>query len=141
MGTVLTSNKGRVIDLLFVNRQEDKLLVLTGPTTRTKVLEWIDFYTIMEDVTSRDATEETAMFSLIGDKAVDALPDSARRLSLYASTSVRIEGVDALVMRSDFAGVAGYDIVMALADASKVWSSLVEAGALPVGTQTGRAPS
>ena len=136
MGTVLTTNKGRVIDLLFVNRREDGLLVLTGPTTRTRVLEWIDFYTIMEDVTSRDATEETAMLSLIGEKAADALPDSARRLSLNASTGVHIEGVDALVMRSDFAGVLGYDIVVALADAPTVWSSLVEAGALPVGSQT-----
>ena len=136
IGTVLTTNKGRVIDLLFVNRREKGLLVLTGPTTRTRVLEWIDFYTIMEDVTSRDTTEETAMFSLMGGKAADALPDSARGLSLYASTSATFEGVDALVMRSDFAGVPGYDIVVALTDASSLWSSLVEAGALPVGTQT-----
>ena len=135
-GTVLTTNKGRVIDLLFVNRQEDKLLVITGPTTRTRVLEWIDFYTIMEDVTSRDATEETAMFSLMGGKAADALPDSAQGISLHASASVRIEGADTLVMRSDFAGVPGFDIVVELADAPNVWSSLIEAGALPVGTQT-----
>ena len=136
VGTVLTTNKGRVIDLLFVNRQEDRLLVLTGPTTRTRVLEWIDFYTIMEDVTSRDVTEETAMFSLMGDRAADALPDSARELFLYTSARVRIKDIDALVMRTDFAGVPGYDIVVALSDASRLWSSLIEAGALPVGTQT-----
>ena len=136
VGTVLTTNKGRVIDLLLVNRREDGLLVLTGPTTRTRVLEWIDFYTIMEDVTSRDATEETAMFSLIGAKAAEALPESARELSHYTSTAVRIEGIDALVLRTDFAGVPGYDIVVAPTDASKLWSSFVEAGALPVGTQT-----
>ena len=54
--TVLTTNKGRIVDLLHVQRDEDRLDVFTSPGNQQRVAEWIDFYTFVEDVAVEDVT-------------------------------------------------------------------------------------
>ena len=132
MGAVLTTNKGRIIDLLFVLRQADYLLILTAPETRQRVAEWIDFYTFVEDVTVEDATEQTAMFSLMGDGVADALPVLAD-LPLYGSATLDVDGVAALALRTDFAGARAYDLIAPASDAQRLWNGLTGRGATPVG--------
>ena len=132
MGAVLTTNKGRIIDLLFVLRQADYLLILTSPETRQRVAEWIDFYTFVEDVTIEDVTEQTAMFSLMGDGVADALP-SLSDLPLYGSAALDFNGVAALALRTDFAGARSYDLIAPASDAQRLWDGLTDRGATPVG--------
>ena len=132
MGAVLTTNKGRIIDLLFVLRQVDYLLILTSPETRRRVAEWIDFYTFVEDVTVEDATEQTAMFSLMGDDVADALP-SLSELPPYGSAALDFNGVAALALRTDFAGARAYDLIAPASDAQRLWNGLTDRGATPVG--------
>ena len=71
--TVLTTPKGRILALLVVLTVSDGLLLLTSPQNRRKVADWIDFYTIMDDVTVHDETEETAMVAVIGPGAAALL--------------------------------------------------------------------
>ena len=79
--TVLTTNKGRIIDLLLVHRGEDSLTVFTSPGNQTRVAEWIDFYTFVEDVVVEDRTFETAMLSLSGSASLlDDLTDGQASL-------------------------------------------------------------
>ena len=132
MGAVLTTNKGRIIDLLFTLRQADYLLILTAPETRQRVAEWIDFYTFVEDVTVEDVTEQTAMFSLMGDGVADALP-SLSELPLYGSAALDVDGVAALALRTDFAGARAYDMIAPASDAQRLWNGLTDRGATPVG--------
>ena len=132
MGAVLTTNKGRIIDLLFALRQSDYLLILTAPETRQSVAEWIDFYTFVEDVTVEDATEQTAMFSLMGDGVADALPSLAD-LPLYGSAALDVDGTTALALRTDFAGARAYDLIAPASDAQRLWNGLTDRGATPVG--------
>ena len=132
MGAVLTTNKGRIIDLLFILRQADYLLILTAPETRRRVAEWIDFYTFVEDVTVEDATEQTAMFSLMGDGVADALP-SLSDLPLHGSTALDVDGTAALALRTDFAGARAYDLIAPATDAQQLWNGLTARGATPVG--------
>jgi len=132
MGAVLTTNKGRIIDLLFVLRQADYLLILTALETRRRVAEWIDFYTFVEDVTVEDATEQTAMFSLMGDGVADALPSLADLL-LYGSAALDVDGTTALALRTDFAGARSYDLIASASDAQRLWNGLTDRGATPVG--------
>ena len=132
MGAVLTTNKGRIIDLLFVLRQADYLLILTAPETRQRVAEWIDFYTFVEDVAVEDTTDETAMFSLMGDGVADAMPSLAD-LPLYGSAAVDVDGVAALALRTDYAGARSYDLIAPASDAQCLWNGLTDRGATPVG--------
>ena len=135
MGTVLTTNKGRIIDLLYVLRRADDLLVLTGPDTRQRVAEWIEFYTFIEDVTVEDATDDTAMLSLIGPDATAILPALAD-VPLYGSATLTIGGIDALALRTDFAGTSGYDLIAPAEHADALWDALTDMGAAPVGADT-----
>lgn len=73
MSSVLTTNKGRIIDLLHVLHRGDDLLVLTSPGTQHKVAKWIDFYTFIEDVEVRDISDETTEQHIIGPQAANLL--------------------------------------------------------------------
>ena len=67
--TVLTSNKGRIKDLLYLFRQDEKkLLLITSPGNQTNVAEWIDFYTFSEDVEINEISAETKFISIVGPK-------------------------------------------------------------------------
>ena len=79
MRSVLTSAKGRIVDLPLVLMLYDRLLLLVGPDARERVAEWIDFFTFVEDVTVRDLTPETVMFSLIGPDATNLVEEFAGR--------------------------------------------------------------
>ena len=141
--TVLTSNKGRILDLLFVLRLEDRLLVLTAPDSRQKVADWIDFYTFAEDVSVQDVTEDTTMLALAGPRAPGLLDQltgqGVSSLALCDHVRANVGGVDASIIRTDFAGLPGYDIVVSAPDGRRLWKELLvrgeEAGGGPVGTE------
>lgn len=129
--SVLTSNKGRILDLLFVLRQSDHLLVMTSPENRQKVADWIDFYTFVEDVTVRDVTEETAMLAVTGPKAAELLQSlGVGRPDLYHASPASIGGTDALVVRTDFVGLPGYEMVAPDEHGSQLWDEIRDAGSL-----------
>ena len=131
--TVLTSNKGRILDLLFVLRLEDRLVVFTDPENRQKVIDWLDFYTIMEDVSVEDTTEDTAMLSLVGPRAAELLDGltggKVGSLELYRSTEATIGGVQVSAIRADFVRLPGYDLVVAASEAEQLAGEIVDHGA------------
>ena len=137
--TVLTSNKGRIVDLLFVLKEQSSLLVVTGPGNGKKVADWIDFYTIIEDVAIEDISEKTAMLTVAGpaaagllDKVAGAEPAS---LDTWRSAQATIGGVNVTVIRTDLEGLAGYDLLAPESDRQRLWETLIESGATPVGTE------
>ncbi|MXY21722.1 MAG: folate-binding protein YgfZ [Dehalococcoidia bacterium] len=75
ISSVLTTNKGRIIDLLHVLHRGDDLLILTSTGTQTRVVEWIDFYTFIEDVSVEDITGKTSERLYIGEGAAELLSE------------------------------------------------------------------
>lgn len=67
MSTVLTTNKGRIIDLIKVYFVEDCLLLVSDIKSISKVSEWIEFYTIMEDVTQINVSDDTFQIRIFSD--------------------------------------------------------------------------
>ena len=111
VGTVLTTNKGRVIDLLFITALDDYLLLLTSPGRQHKVADWIDFYNFGEDVEVEDITEETTMVGIAGPEAPAVV-----RLALEADVAEidRFDSVAAgnrIIIKTDFLGSTAFDIV------------------------------
>ena len=49
--TILTTDRGRILDLLLVVNAGPYALLLTGPGSPPAVIAWLDKYTIMEDLT------------------------------------------------------------------------------------------
>ncbi len=143
VGTVLISSKGRILDLLYVFKHDDRLLVLTSPDGCQKVIDWIDFYMIMEDVVVRDVTTETAMLSLVGPNATSLLGDLAGpgvpSLAPFDFHRVSLAGAEAEVHRTDFLKLPSYDIIVAAAERNRLWGRILETGSgmgvKPVGSQ------
>ena len=130
--TVLTSNKGRILDLLLVLRLADRLLVLTSPENRQNVAEWIDFYTFAEDVTVQDVTEETAMLSVAGPSAAVLLDEltgqQVSSLDRYQAAEGSIGGVQATILRTDSFRLPGYDLVVPVSYVQQLWDELLKQG-------------
>ena len=138
--TILTTNKGRVIDLLHLFAVDDRLVMLTSPETRERVAEYIDMFTFLEEATMEDVTEATSMITVLGPST----PDVVRRvtglsvvsLEPYSSLNVNLDGTAAMVLRTDPAGNTGYDFIVAADRAEAAWSALINAGASPIGERT-----
>ncbi len=135
--TVLTSNKGRIIDVIFVLRRADHLLLLTGGGNETTVAEWIDFYTIIEDTEVEDVTPVTASVSLMGPGAAGLLaslagPDTTPAQNEHAADVV-IDGVKAAAIRRDMGSIPAFDLIASSEDTQPLQEAVTEAGACPAG--------
>ena len=112
MSSVLTTNKGRIIDLLHVLRRDDDLLVLTSPGTQQKVAEWIDFYTFIEDVSVQDITETTSERLYIGGDAAALLSDAGYTPNPITEDLSHAHTQDGVtVARSDIGELPAYRII------------------------------
>lgn len=134
-GTVLATNKGRVIDLLHLFATSEGLLMLTSPEMRARVVEWLDTYTFAEDITVEDVTESTAMLGLLGpdSPALLARLGQTPALERYGCAALTIGGVQTTVLRTDPLGAPDYDLVVPATQAEAVWQALTAEGATPVG--------
>ena len=133
--TVLTTDRGRIIDVLGVVNQGDHVLLLTSPGRQQAVIDWLDKYTIMEDLTVEDVTSETAMLALVG-------PDSGKLLGLQSSWGsqdsltiqpVHLGGFDALAVKQPLGVLPRYWLIAGPDAAGGLWLHLTERGAVPVG--------
>ena len=140
--TVLTTNKGRILDLLLVLRREADLLVFTGAGNQERVAEWVDFYTFVEDVAVEDVTGATAMLGVLGPGAPVAVEAAAgvagAELAPYESRPGSVGGAEALVVRTDPAGGPGYDVIVPADDRGRVLDSLLSLDAAPAPVEAGR---
>ena len=138
--TVLTTDKGRIIDLLTVLNLGDYVLLLTGPDTPDKVAQWIDKYTIIEDAALEDITAKTAMLAVIGPNAAELLggliDTELANFEPFQSATVALNGVDGHVIRRDLVGLPMFELLLKANDAEKAWQAVVAAGAEPIGFET-----
>ena len=135
--TVLTTDRGRILDLITVLNLEDRVLLLTSPQTTDTVIKWIETYTIVEDVTLVDATQTTGMLSVIGPKAFVLLEELASTdlscLGPNSCTTTTLAGATVNIARRDLISIPRFEIISLAQNTQAVWEVLTRAGALPVG--------
>lgn len=74
--TIVTSEKGRIVDLLDVVVRTDDLLLISSFSDPGATLAWIEKYVIMDDVEGEVIGEEFSLLGVYGDRAfqmVDAV--------------------------------------------------------------------
>lgn len=72
--TTLTTDRGRIVDVLrALHTAEAGTLLLTSPGRQPAVMEWLDKYTIMEDLEVQDVSGETAQLLFTGPAAAAVL--------------------------------------------------------------------
>ena len=135
--TVLTTDKGRILDLIWVYNSGDGFLILTSPQTSLRVIEWIDKYTIIEDIELDDVTYSTGMVSLIGPQLPDFLarasPGSAIEPDSIAHSVLGTASMQ--VVRRTLGQLPRADIIFQAEDAAEVWGNFVSLGGVPAGQQ------
>jgi tRNA-modifying protein YgfZ len=67
--TVLTSDKGRIVDYVKVAKRTPASLLVVSPNNEETVTHWIDRYCIAEDVRLHCITNDTSMFTLVGPRS------------------------------------------------------------------------
>ena len=157
--TILTTDRGRIIDLLGVVNTGEYTLLLTSPDSQQRVIDWLDKYTIMEDLTVTDLTPETALLTVCGPQCEAALnsvlqieptgeegADGADLASLqpYSGLSATVGGNDTgadtdthpvMLIRRPLGELPAFDLVMTPQAAPIVWQRLAAAGVTPIGQE------
>ena len=117
--TILTTDRGRILDLVgAVNTGDDSLgvLLLTSPQGQQRVIDWLDKYTIMEDLTVEDFTPETTMLTVLGPGARGALEAicgvSLDTLPAFHTTLVSIGGQEARLVHQPLGGLPAFALIM-----------------------------
>ena len=155
--TILTTDRGRIIDLLGVVNTGEYTLLLTSPDSQQRVIDWLDKYTIMEDLTVTDLTPETALLTVCGPQSEAALnsvlqfeppgqegADGADLASLqpYSGLSATVGGNDTdtdthpvMLIRRPLGELPAFDLIMTPQAAPVVWQRLAAAGVTPIGQE------
>ena len=142
--TILTTDRGRILDLLGVVNTGDYTLLITSPDCQQAVIDWLDKYTIMEDLTVEDISEETALFTVCGPDSPAAVaraaglePDAAGldNLGPYSILHCETGGHETVVLRRPMGQIAAFDVLVSSEGAAQVWEALAASGATPVGTE------
>ena len=126
MGAVLTTNKGRIIDLLGIHVEEKGLMVVTSGNATEKVSDWIDFYTIMEDVQIKNVSDQTFHFRVIGTSPeIEVLPDTTG-MKPFHGVQTELAGVPSLAISLQVGNLSCIDLIGSVVRGDSVQSKLDE---------------
>ena len=139
--TILTTDRGRILDLLLVVNAGPYALLLTGPGSPPAVIAWLDKYTIMEDLTLTDITADTAQFTLCGPAAgqliaAAGLADSSQLAELepYAALDANLAGQEIMLIHHPLGDLTAWDLLLGDNSAAPaVWETLTAAGFISMG--------
>ena len=141
--TVLTDERGRILDLTLVINMGSHILLVVGPQNREKVSEWIDKYTIVDDVALEDITLKTAMFTILGQEAEIVLSSltgagtgaGVGGLDLYQWMDATIGRSPVQVLRTGSPSLPAYEVIASPEEAPALWSELKDAGTVTIGSE------
>ena len=126
--------QGRMITDMRVLELGDGILLDVPHGLTAAIRAHLERFVFAEDVQVDDVSDARAAIGVYGPRAVDVMQSAPLEggvpSALFASTRVRVAGRDALVVRSDEPGVAGFDVLVAAGDAGPVRSALAAAGAV-----------
>lgn len=137
--TILTSDKGRVIEVVRVIALEDHLLMLLSGTDTGRVRAWLDKYTIMDDFATADAGGEYEVIGVYGDHA-KSLVASAFSMELPDAgkwASAALEGGQIVALRDvRLTGAGGFLLLVPAAAAGAAITRLIDEGGRAIDENT-----
>lgn len=125
----LLDRKGHMQADMRVLRLDEGVWLDTEPATLEPVRRHLEMYKIGREVEVTDVSEERAILSLIGPRAVEIAGSAA--LPEHANEATRIAGTEAIAVGTD----AGIDLIAAAADSERLREALLDAGAVEVGAE------
>jgi aminomethyltransferase len=134
--SVLCREDGGVLDDLFTYRLgPDRFLTVTNAANHERDFDWFRSHAEGFDVELKDALDDWAMLAVQGPQArgvVEQLTEGELPKRMRTA-DLTVAGADCLVCGTGYTGEDGVEIMLAPADAPKVWDALLERGVTPVG--------
>ncbi len=126
-----TDAKGRCLGDPYIYRFPDSLMVDLEPSaTEQTVASW-QHHIIADEVTITDLSEEMNTVSVVGPHALETIRSVADgevdELGPLTFAGISIAGQQVVVARSDFAGMAAYDLFLWTQALIPVWNRLLSA--------------
>lgn len=123
--TVLTSDKGRIVDVLTVVPQEDaSFLWMTSASALMEDVRHIRKYIIMDDVRLTDESDNWAVVEILGPAALAFLREMDESLSaslaLAGSTTLRLDGIECQCLRMPSVSELSYYLFLPTAQAQQI---------------------
>lgn len=136
--TVLTNHNGRIIDLLTVHAFTDELLIVTSPRQGSAVLNVLRKNIFFNDkVKIEDASETLGQFALYGPRSSALLQQVTGTmlddLPLHAIITAAIDDTSLWIARIKPLGGMGFALYIPAERLVSIWTTLVQAGAQPLG--------
>jgi len=127
--TVITTPKGRIVDLLFVHHLGEQGVLLNGGAgCAERVAAHLDRFTFAEQTGLRDITAETYQFAIVGPAATQALRSCGLEPPApYDVMPGSIGGKVTHVIGQDGFEAAGFSVIGPIADSPDVQAALAEA--------------
>ena len=109
--TILTNEKGRIVDVFWVlKRSDEELLLVTDSMEPSLMRDWIDRFTIIEDAELINVSDFLTRWYVVGTNASDALNQAFTELDFADCGVGELRGMDVveggvvLFLRTDAAG-------------------------------------
>ncbi|MXZ03367.1 MAG: aminomethyl transferase family protein [Chloroflexi bacterium] len=137
--TILTNEKGRIVDVFWVmKRSDEELLLVTDSTDPSSMRDWIDRFTIIEDAELIDASDFLARWYVVGPNASDALGEAFPELDFADCGIGELRGMDVvdggvvLFLMTDTAGLESWLVIGGTPGIPEINSRFEKAGMEPV---------
>lgn len=134
--SLLCREDGGVLDDLFTYRLgEDRYLTVTNAANHVADLEWLRRRGAGFEVELSDRRDDFAMLALQGPAARELAASlaAAELAPRMRCAELELAGAPALVCGTGYTGEDGLELLLAPADAGRVWDALTAAGAIPAG--------
>jgi folate-binding protein YgfZ len=122
--TVLTNEKGRIIDLLTVLSHGNSALLLTSGGKEDEVVAWLDKFVIMEDAQFIKKSSEIVQFILFGPRALSFLSELTGKdlisLEQFHFLDLAIEGEKVILQKSHRYVESGWVLLTSSAAKEKI---------------------
>ena len=136
---ICNASGGIIDDTVFYRQSEDCYLLVCNAANRQQVVPWIQRWATerFPNASIDDRTEATAMIALQGPSAAQLLgllsDLDASGLRYFSSAEGAVASRPAFIGRTGYTGEDGFELIVAAADASKIWDGLMDGGAVPCG--------
>lgn len=128
--TVLTNEKGRIIDYLVVLSKGNSALLTTSGGHEEQVISWLDKYVIMEDARFLKRTDELSQFLIFGPKALSFLQELSGNnlitLENFHSVEVEIAGSSVTLQKTQRIIESGFTLFAPSTEKEKVKTALLD---------------
>ncbi len=133
---VLCDEAGRVLEDLFTYRlAERRFLTVTNAANHARDIDWFRTHADGFDVDVIDRAADFALLAVQGPLAPETVAGMADTLlpPRMHVAEVVLGGVAVTACGTGYTGEPGYELLVAPADAPRLWEALIAAGVTPVG--------